>query len=233
MSTILNALKKIESQKRRERPERGLLEQVARGEYESPPLAEPRPWRKGVWLVLLCLAVSGSTALLARHLSRHDSEEQLPASVATSPESEQFPLGDTEETGQRAWESTVDRERQEATSAERRMAHTLPQRESDRWVVIDEDQEDLSDPATTLEEKPRPRLWSVDSTSAAPAPAPDLKLKVDAIVWSPDPTSRFAMVNLKSVREGDVVNGAAVVEIAPDWIVFEYRGDQFEIVIKK
>ena len=58
-------------------------------------------------------------------------------------------------------------------------------------------------------------------------------LKVSAIVWSHDRDKRFAVVNLKTVYEGDLIGDLAVVEILEDGIVFEEEGETFEVMLGK
>jgi hypothetical protein len=54
-------------------------------------------------------------------------------------------------------------------------------------------------------------------------------LKISAIVWSPDRSKRFAIVNLKTVYAGDRIAGSRVVEIGEDALVFDREGDQFSV----
>ncbi len=56
-------------------------------------------------------------------------------------------------------------------------------------------------------------------------------LKISAIVWSPEKEERFAVVNLKTVHEGDLFEGLLVEEIQEDGIVFEVvgRGERFRV----
>lgn len=55
------------------------------------------------------------------------------------------------------------------------------------------------------------------------------RLKVSAIVWSSDRDKRFAVVNLKTVHEGDLIGDLAVVEIMEDGIVFGDNGEEFMV----
>ncbi len=55
------------------------------------------------------------------------------------------------------------------------------------------------------------------------------EIKINAIAYSRDERSRFAVVNLKTVHEGDQVEGLAVVEIEENGIVFEEGGTKYRV----
>ena len=58
-------------------------------------------------------------------------------------------------------------------------------------------------------------------------------IKINAIAYSRDERSRFAVVNLKTVHEGDRVEGLAVVEIQENGIVFEEGGTKYRVLLGK
>ncbi len=58
-------------------------------------------------------------------------------------------------------------------------------------------------------------------------------IKINAIAYSRDERSRFAVVNLKTVHEGDRVEGLAVVEIQENGIVFEEGGTKYRVSLGK
>jgi len=58
-------------------------------------------------------------------------------------------------------------------------------------------------------------------------------IKINAIAYSSDERSRFAVVNLKTVHEGDRVQGLAVVEIQENGIVFEEGGTKYRVLLGK
>jgi general secretion pathway protein B len=66
-------------------------------------------------------------------------------------------------------------------------------------------------------------------TSAVP-PLP--KLTVVGIAWQKDTALRMAIVNGVPVREGGVVNGATVREILPDRVRFSANGKEFDISLE-
>ena len=59
------------------------------------------------------------------------------------------------------------------------------------------------------------------------------EIKINAIAYSRDERSRFAVVNLKTVHEGDRVEGLAVVEIQENGIVFEEGGTKYRVLLGK
>jgi len=58
-------------------------------------------------------------------------------------------------------------------------------------------------------------------------------IKINAIAYSRDERNRFALVNLKTVHEGDRVEGLAVVEIQENGIVFEEGGTKYRVLLGK
>jgi len=65
------------------------------------------------------------------------------------------------------------------------------------------------------------------------APSGSPALKISAIAWSNDTSKRFAIVNLRSVHEGDSIEGALVHEIHEDGIVFKWQGDNYKILMSR
>ncbi len=57
------------------------------------------------------------------------------------------------------------------------------------------------------------------------------ELKINAIAYSRDRKRRFAVVNLKTVREGDQVEGLSVVTIQENGVVFEKEGRKYRVVL--
>ncbi|RFA26175.1 hypothetical protein CAI21_17755 [Alkalilimnicola ehrlichii] len=55
-------------------------------------------------------------------------------------------------------------------------------------------------------------------------------LEINVHVYTEDPAGRFALVNLRSVREGDRVDGRVRVErITRTGIIFDFEGEKFQI----
>jgi hypothetical protein len=59
------------------------------------------------------------------------------------------------------------------------------------------------------------------------------EIKINAIAYSREERSRFAVVNLKTVHEGDRVEGLAVVAIQENGIVFEEGGTKYRVLLGK
>jgi len=59
------------------------------------------------------------------------------------------------------------------------------------------------------------------------------KIKINAIAYSREERNRFAVVNLKTVHQGDRVEGLAVVEIQENGIVFEEGGTKYRVLLGK
>lgn len=76
-----------------------------------------------------------------------------------------------------------------------------------------------STPVTTL---PPPPAAASKKTVAGrvpeSAPMDDAGLTLQALVWSEEPESRFAVINGSILREGGVINDSAVDRIEPDYV---------------
>jgi general secretion pathway protein B len=77
----------------------------------------------------------------------------------------------------------------------------------------------------------------ISEKPAAPSPPETLPgppaLKVTGIGWQKDNADRLAIVNGRAVSEGAVVEGARVVEIFPDRVRFSFNDRTFEIPLGK
>ncbi len=84
--------------------------------------------------------------------------------------------------------------------------------------------------------KPEPVATPVPAPAAREQKPPPTRLsgsaaglRISAIVWSPNREKRFAIVNLKTVYEGDSVGGSRVMEILEDDVIFEKAGSRFSV----
>lgn len=68
---------------------------------------------------------------------------------------------------------------------------------------------------------------------AAQLPQDFPALKISAVAWSSDTLKRFAIVNLKSVHEGDSIDGAVVSEIQIDGVIFKWRGNEYRLLMSR
>ncbi len=57
------------------------------------------------------------------------------------------------------------------------------------------------------------------------------EIKINAIAWSPEEESRFAVINLRTVYEGDHINGILVTEIHENGIIFDEDGLKTKVVL--
>lgn len=73
---------------------------------------------------------------------------------------------------------------------------------------------------------------SGDSTSNTPSTIPS-SFRLSAIVWSEEPSIRFAMINSIKVKEGDLIEGVKVAEINPTSVLFVHKGQYFEISLSR
>jgi hypothetical protein len=79
-----------------------------------------------------------------------------------------------------------------------------------------------------LPSSPTP-LKSLSENAVTPPPT----LTVSGIAWQKDNANRMAVVNSTPVREGGIVEGAAVKEILPDRVRFSLNGKEFEVSLEK
>lgn len=54
-------------------------------------------------------------------------------------------------------------------------------------------------------------------------------LKVDAIVWSKNPESRFTVINSRILRVGNTIGGGAVTRIGRDHVAIQLGGMEFKL----
>jgi len=59
------------------------------------------------------------------------------------------------------------------------------------------------------------------------------EIRINAIAYSGDARNRFAVVNLKTVHEGDQLEGLTLVEIQENGIVFEEGGTKYRVKLGK
>jgi hypothetical protein len=67
-------------------------------------------------------------------------------------------------------------------------------------------------------------------TQKSPSPSPgETDLKLDALVWSSNPRSRFAVINGQIVRAGETVKGAAITGIERDHVALKSGNKTWEL----
>jgi general secretion pathway protein B len=81
-----------------------------------------------------------------------------------------------------------------------------------------------------------PRQKTGEETAPAPQPPAAEQppaISVSGIAWQKDSASRMAVLNGSSVTEGAIVAGARVMEILPDRVRLSFKGNDFEIQLEK
>jgi type II secretory pathway component PulC len=69
----------------------------------------------------------------------------------------------------------------------------------------------------------------VEASSRDQAPGDESRYKLEAIVWSSNEESRFAVINGQIVRRGGAVGGLSVVEIARDHVEVRSGGRDWKM----
>jgi hypothetical protein len=92
--------------------------------------------------------------------------------------------------------------------------------------------------ASAGEDTPVPQQEGVALSGKAPEPQViqewrGTEIKINAIAYSRERDSRFAVVNLKTIHEGDQVEGLSVIEIEENGIVFEQEGTKYRVTLGK
>ncbi len=280
MSTILDALRKLEEERKRRQgadPIREALEPVA-----APARPLPARKRQAVWVGAIALVVVAAVLVTYRLASR----EGRPVATVTPPApavAVQGPAGEpavaaavapppTSATADRAARSVPPpfHEAEQAQAA--REAATGPGRphsgaaalpevrssparvaplpeetelgiEAEAPVAAteeavpqdaeEEEEEEEEEAPLVPEEIP---LEEPDTEEVAPEPRrataqEEQGIRISAVVWSPEPENRFAVVNLRTLREGDEVSGRVVDEIQPDGVIFVEGGQRYKILL--
>jgi hypothetical protein len=251
MSYILDALKRLEQDKQRSRKGANPMEAVLLPDTEGGPGPKRRRlWWAGTGVALL-VAVIAVTSWVTRRTVLPPVEPAAegtaapfaPAppggqgssfpSVPEVPASTPSPPLQPEPSGARVSALT-----EEASSKPAERIPSVPPPEEPAKA------EDLSPPMETEEEIGseffEEEEVTADRRETMPLPvgAPEdgaipewegSEIKINAIAYSQDPRSRFAVVNLKTVHEGEQVEGLSVLAIQENGIVFEGEGGKFRV----
>ena len=229
MSSILNALKKLEGEKSVRKPDSLKIDSdILRGD------ASRRFSHMGISLLAALLFVSGSGAT---YLFMKPDTGNIPASAL-------LPLGSPSSAAIIA--AVVKKQQNQNLKTE------LPEpgkMTSNRGI--------LKQDKTTLSSAKPPKLLAtvqhvqqikqsevklpVVPTRKAPVSAIILpttpvmapSLKVDGIAFQDEGTDRVAIVNGVSVSNGSVIGGAKVEDIQKDWVRFSYGGEKFDVALGK
>jgi len=286
MSTILEALRRLEEERRKSRqgmdPFREVLEPSA-----APPRPGPSRRRQAAWVGAVVLVVVAAVLLTYRVARREDRQVRegvtsaAPAEEAVRvPASEQRRLARVQSPPSRDLASgpagsavrppdlrphePAVRETAGSPDMADTLAVRLPERSSapDSTVVLSEKSEREADSEEVGEDKEEVPLEGPDLEELVPEaeqemgqeavgrgpqgspeatedrPEPrrataeeERGIRISAVVWSPQPESRFAVVNLRTLREGDEISGRLVDEIQPDGVVFVEGGQRYKVLL--
>ncbi len=213
MSFILDALKKSESERQRQ---------------AGPALLEmriiPPPRRLPTWAMVIGMILLASVAVLSWLALRSGPEPgpaTTPASASVATPADR-PLPDTAQAaapqpGAPALAAGVAANPPATSVADTSDADQAGDNPAD------------SEPAVA----PRPGTQASGESTAKLRSYAELngtvpELRLDLHVYSANPAERYAFINMRRVREGDVTaEGAQVREITRDGVVLEYRGSEF------
>lgn len=223
MSSILEALKKLEEEKAARRGGGGNIA----GKVTA---AGRRPRQRPVWLVPAGMAAAAAAAVLVtyaamggfspRHgetVSPRGSEPASPPLAIAAPQSA-APDG--------------------SVGAAPAAVLPLPPAQGGSGAAAT-GQAMPPSPATVRLAAPPPsseKLVPAEQTAALLQPAAGEQLPafiVSGIAWQKDSASRLAVVNGTSVAEGNVIEGARVREILPDRVLFSFNRMDFEVQLGK
>jgi general secretion pathway protein B len=213
MSSILEALKKLEDEKAARRSGAGNIA----GKVVK---AGRRPKQRPVWMLPASMAAVAAIATLATYMIMGGFSTRInPVQPA--------PQAPTRQPQQAA-----------PQAAAPVPLPALPPAAVPKRVLPPAPSSPVPRPPALTDAPPRQRVEPRDtgkpSAPPLPAPQPGLPaLKVTGIGWQKDNAERLAIVNGRAVSEGAVVEGARVEEIFPDRVRFSFNGKTFEIPLGK
>lgn len=284
MSTILDALRKLEEERRKSRqgmdPFREVLEPSA-----APTRPGPSMKRQAAWVGVILLVLAAAVLLSYRLARREDRRVRegltsaVPAEVVHVPTSEQRRLSSVQSPSSRVVGGPADSAlrsprdvphepaaRETARSPDRADSPVVRPSEASRSAAptalfpegtepgvdsegLGEDTEEVHLEGPDMEElvpeaEQEMGREAVGRESQGSPDASDVRLeprratadeergiRISAVVWSPDPENRFAVVNLRTLREGDQISGRLVDEIQSDGVVFVEGGRRYKVLL--
>lgn len=255
MSYILDALRRLEQDKEKSKRGANPMEAVLLPDVGG---AE-RPARKRLWLaatgIFLLLAVIAVTSWVTRHVvvSTEPAAEGTIPPVASAPPgraaSEPPFLSEVESSSFEPLRPGTGRKVSASTPPAFRIPEKRPSPPSS------EGPQDTPEPSSPVraEEVDLRAVSEEEEGLPDPEPEPDdanesdfeeevleegfiedwqgSDIKINAIAYSRDAENRFAVVNLKTVHEGDQVDGLSVVSIQENGIVFEWEGTRYRVLL--
>ena len=213
MSSILDALKKLEDEK----ANRG----SGTGNIAAKVVKDGRrPKQRPVWMLPASMAAAAVTAALATYI--------IMSGFQTS-----------NKPGQLAAPAPPQQPQRDAPQAAAPMSVTpLPSAAVRNRVVPSAPSDTIAREVPVIKAPPRPRIEHRSAEKPAPVRPPETlpklpSLEVTGIGWQKDNAKSQAIVNGRAVSEGVVVEGARVEEIFPDRVRFSFNDKTFEIPVGK
>ncbi len=221
MSSILEALKKLETESVEEEPGRTTSGGADAGQPPPAPAAGPRgSGRSVLYFALGFLAAACVILLVFIQPVRRTPEKSVPAPRAPAPMKETPPPAGHAPSGE------MDPPGPSATAAGPPDQPAVPSPTALRKETLPER------PAAPRKETPPAAVAPLSKPSAGPdrssraapgsaveAPAAESVLKLQAIAWSEDPGRRIAVINGRIVHEGQSMDGKTVDRIGKDTVV--------------
>jgi general secretion pathway protein B len=229
MSLILDALKKAEAERQRQ---------------TGPTLLEVRvtqaPRRLPVWTLVIGGLLAVNILLLLVFALRRPATSAAATPVAASVPAAAAPIAAPAPAPAAALPapSAPPAALSAPAAASANAAPALAPPASDMGAAGDTSERNPADdaPAIAARNAPAHKERDRDSPAASPQSLPNLSdlgaempdLRLDLHVFAERPASRYALINMHTVHEGDVLpEGPSVVEIYRDGVELSYHGTQF------
>jgi len=237
MSYILDALRRLEQDKERAKRGTSPMEAVFVPDIEGVEAPERmRLWWVGA-LVVLLVTVIALTYWITRHTlvppTEHAREGAVPQLSSAQPRYDSSPPAPSPEAASSSFQPLPsDPERTAPSPTPTKPAEVADpsppiRTEAGSHPVVSSDEDDLAG---------RQERAVVSGEASEGEVIQEWKgsdIKINAIAYSRDERGRFAVVNLKTVHEGDRIEDLAVVEIQEDGIVFEEGGTKYRMSLGK
>jgi hypothetical protein len=252
MSYILDALRRLEQDKERAKRGANPMEAVLAPDMEGAEEPDRRRfWWVGIGVVLLVTVIAGTYWIARRTVvARTEStgEETVPHLSSAPHGYDRYAPTPSPEAASTSFQPL-------RSDRERTPTHSAPSASSSRGAPPSSSS--LGKPAAVADPSPPIRVQEGSQSavfggedalpsrqermSISPEVSEDevfqawtgSEIKINAIAYSRDDKSRFAVVNLKTVHEGDSLEGLAVVAIQENGIVFERDGTKYKVMLGK
>lgn len=245
MSTILNALKRVEAKSRAEDGQQIPAAMAGRTAVSGKKL------RLGLVLTLAVVTLLAGAAFLWFYTDRPSGESASFEAAPPEPRAEKAPRERTRETpapaptpvARRAEEKPAIqdlRDRRPSRSTTQALVNAKTDLTAPTYIPPDPEGRTLRGrPPEPLPEEP-PALPARPAPDAPPSPQEDLyasaevlpkdTLQLQAISWSDIPGDRITIITGQILREGQAIEGYSVIEIRPDDVIVEKAGERWKLV---